>query len=190
MRDTAAATAGRARKRDAQIARYLDAGGPDMTNAEAGRLLRVSVRTIAAYRAALIAAGTIDPGRSGPNPTSPCGTDAAYRRHLRNGEKPCPGCQQAEARRRADVNSTGQAAAHVPDHAREKRNNMPDVPYYRHRARRYPWAERAIAAAEAEHGAPESTCVCGSLLPEYRARYVGGKCETCQPALAREQVPA
>ena len=29
----------------------------------------------------------------------PCGTPAAYRRHLRYGEKPCESCKQAEARR-------------------------------------------------------------------------------------------
>lgn len=28
----------------------------------------------------------------------PCGTTAAYRRHLRHGERPCEHCRQAEAR--------------------------------------------------------------------------------------------
>ena len=27
----------------------------------------------------------------------PCGTEAAYRRHLRNGQKACPACLQAGA---------------------------------------------------------------------------------------------
>lgn len=36
-------------------------------------------------------------------PASPCGTDAAYKRHLRNGEDPCPECRKAHtAKRRTD----------------------------------------------------------------------------------------
>lgn len=36
----------------------------------------------------------------------------------------------------------------------ETRNGLP-LPGYRYRAARRPWAERAIARAEAEHGAPD-----------------------------------
>jgi hypothetical protein len=32
----------------------------------------------------------------------PCGTPAAYRRHLHHGEKPCRSCTQAEARAKQD----------------------------------------------------------------------------------------
>ena len=32
----------------------------------------------------------------------PCGTAAAYRRHLRRGERPCEPCRQAEALRHAE----------------------------------------------------------------------------------------
>jgi hypothetical protein len=32
----------------------------------------------------------------------PCGTPAAYRRHLRHGERPCESCRQAERRRQQD----------------------------------------------------------------------------------------
>ncbi|MET9779383.1 WhiB family transcriptional regulator [Streptomyces sp. NPDC006367] len=35
----------------------------------------------------------------------PCGTPAAYRRHLRAGQQPCPPCKSAEYRRRADYSS-------------------------------------------------------------------------------------
>ncbi|MEV4506139.1 WhiB family transcriptional regulator [Streptomyces klenkii] len=35
-------------------------------------------------------------GRYGP-PPSPCGTDAAWRRHIRSGEPPCPVCEKAHA---------------------------------------------------------------------------------------------
>ena len=30
-------------------------------------------------------------------PLAPCGTEAAYRRHLRNGEKPCYDCRDAQS---------------------------------------------------------------------------------------------
>ena len=40
-----------------------------------------------------------------PRPLAPCGTEAAYRRHLRRGEKPCYECRvassEARSRRRA-----------------------------------------------------------------------------------------
>jgi len=58
-----------------------------------------------------------------------------------------------------------------------------EVPLYSYRARSYPWALRAIAAAEAVHGPPEPTCRCGGPLPEYRARNPGGQCETCEPGM-------
>jgi hypothetical protein len=35
-------------------------------------------------------------------PDEPCGTASAYRRHYRNGEKPCRPCKQAESRRGQD----------------------------------------------------------------------------------------
>jgi hypothetical protein len=37
-------------------------------------------------------------GRRWADP-QPCGTPAAYRRHLRHGERPCLSCRQAESRR-------------------------------------------------------------------------------------------
>jgi hypothetical protein len=37
---------------------------------------------------------------NGPPPTSPCGTRAAYRRHLRRDEEPCALCRAAESRAR------------------------------------------------------------------------------------------
>ena len=40
----------------------------------------------------------------------PHGTPAAYYRHLRRGEKPCPSCQQAESRRNADYRARRAAA--------------------------------------------------------------------------------
>lgn len=40
--------------------------------------------------------------RAGRREPAPCGTPAAYRRHLRRGEKPCRGCTNAEARRVTD----------------------------------------------------------------------------------------
>ena len=40
---------------------------------------------------------------------SACGTPAAYRRHLRNGEEPCPRCRQAESARRTARKSAQRA---------------------------------------------------------------------------------
>lgn len=43
---------------------------------------------------------------------------------------------------------------------------LPEVPRYAYRARRYRWAERNIAAAEATHGPPGPVCSrCGARLP-------------------------
>lgn len=36
----------------------------------------------------------------------PCGTEAAYRRHLRNGEEPCDKCKRAAAEKRAQRRGT------------------------------------------------------------------------------------
>lgn len=37
------------------------------------------------------------PGRPGRPPSAPCGTLAAYRRHLRRDETPCQACRDANA---------------------------------------------------------------------------------------------
>jgi hypothetical protein len=47
----------------------------------------------------------------GPTPTAPCGTRAAYKRHLRHGEPPCEACRTAEARDRAERKQRPGAAA-------------------------------------------------------------------------------
>ena len=39
-------------------------------------------------------------GRPGPDPSSPCGTAAAYKRHLQRGEETCQACRAANNRRR------------------------------------------------------------------------------------------
>lgn len=61
-------------------------------------------------------------------------------------------------------------------------NNVPAVPLYQYRARRYPWAQRVLAAAEAEHGEPEPTCTCGQPIAEWRV-HAGRPCAACQPTL-------
>ncbi len=81
---------------------------------------------------------------------APHGTPAAARRHWRHGEKPCEPCRLAENRRRT---SPGALRVMAED-PRPVRNNIPEVPY-QWRARTYPWAQRALAAAEAEYGQPE-----------------------------------
>jgi len=42
-------------------------------------------------------------GQPGPAPTQPCGTRAAYARHLRHGEEPDDACKAANARYRAEL---------------------------------------------------------------------------------------
>ena len=56
-----------------------------------------------------------------------------------------------------------------------------EVPLYSYRARSYPWALRAIAAAEAVHGPPVPTCRCGAPLAEYDSRNPYGQCDACKP---------
>lgn len=41
----------------------------------------------------------------GPQPTRPCGTEAAYRRHLRHGEATCGDCKTEHARRARERSS-------------------------------------------------------------------------------------
>ena len=97
----------------------------------------------------------------GPQPMKPCGTFAAYTRHLRRHEKPCTDCRKANARRTADrarnrVESPprGDYHAHFFDF-REMRNDLPDTPGYRWRARRYPWAVAVLERSEATYGRPD-----------------------------------
>ena len=40
-------------------------------------------------------------GKASPRMLQPCGTRAAYRRHLRRGEEPCGACKEAEYRARS-----------------------------------------------------------------------------------------
>lgn len=55
------------------------------------------------------------------------------------------------------------------------------VPMYSYRERSYAWAKRSIAAAEAVHGEPVPTCLCGARLDENTARH-GELCEDCKRA--------
>jgi hypothetical protein len=58
-------------------------------------------------------------------PWQPCGTRAAYRRHLRHGEQPCRACLAAER----EGDRAAKARARAAD-TREARNGLPVfVPY-------------------------------------------------------------
>jgi hypothetical protein len=48
---------------------------------------------------------------------------------------------------------------------RAARNGLPESPAYEWRGRRYPWALAVLAAAEAVHGPPSPTCLCGQPVP-------------------------
>ena len=87
-----------------------------------------------------------------PWPTRPCGTPAAAKRHQRRGEKPCDDCRAAQRAETADRKGW-EAGAKTPD-TRELRNGLQIVPY-QWRARRYTWAVRVLARAEAAWGRPE-----------------------------------
>ena len=52
-------------------------------------------------------------GKRGPAPTHPCGTRAAFRRHERNGEKPCQPC--IEANRNETAAMMRKLRAETPD---------------------------------------------------------------------------
>lgn len=67
----------------------------------------------------------------------PCGTRAAYRRHLRRSERPCPACLEAER-----VAQPGTPSAR-PDRPREIRNGLPEHRPYVYRGRGYDIYEEA-----------------------------------------------
>lgn len=56
------------------------------------------------------------------------------------------------------------------------RNGLPAAGHYRWRAPRHPWHAKAIANAEAQHGPPQPTCVCGARLTLVSGY---GHCKTC-----------
>lgn len=86
----------------------LDAERPEAEQPKAERpiataqldLLRVIIEALATE---LDQIGRATKRKPKPAPElKPCGTVAAYRRHKRHGEDPCPECQAAERRRAAD----------------------------------------------------------------------------------------
>ena len=87
---------------------------------------------------------------SGPRNLKPCGTTAAYRRHIRHGEKPCDDCRRAAVQRESErMRSLRQR---VPFKLTEGRG--PIVPY-RYRENSYPWAKRVLRNSEAKYGRPD-----------------------------------
>ena len=79
----------------------------------------------------------------------PCGTTAAYRRHKRNGEKPCDPCRRAAVQ--AESQRTRALRRRTPFRRPEGRG--PIAPYHWH-ANRYTWAVRVLERSEAIYGAP------------------------------------
>jgi hypothetical protein len=84
----------------------------------------------------------------------PHGTLAAYQRHRRRGERQCYACLQANARARVDQQGGTYIGPSIPD-PRPVTNGLPPTAAYRWRERRYPWAQRVLADAEARYGTPE-----------------------------------
>lgn len=58
-------------------------------------------------------------------------------------------------------------------------NGRPETPAYQWRARTYPWARAALAAAEAVHGQPYPVCQFGHPMT-FSNDHVQGWCRTCQ----------
>jgi hypothetical protein len=58
------------------------------------------------------------------------------------------------------------------------RNGLPATRPYRWRAPRPAWMQAALAAAEAEHGPPVPTCVCGTVLV-FRRGTAYARCPGC-----------
>lgn len=48
-------------------------------------------------------------GHPGRPITKPCGTPAAYKRHIRNGEKPCDACRAANTEKQAELRARRKA---------------------------------------------------------------------------------
>jgi hypothetical protein len=84
---------------------------------------------------------------------APCGTAAAARRHYRRHEPLDAAC--VEANRQDTARRAGRPGAwgSLSDPLSAVRNGLPIVAY-RWRERRYPWAQRVLAAAEAAYGVP------------------------------------
>lgn len=79
-----------------QVAQVLTDLANGMTVVKAAEKWGVSERTVRRYK-------TLPPSKPGPDKQKklkPCGTNAAWARHRKNGERPCPDCSAAHA---ADV---------------------------------------------------------------------------------------
>jgi hypothetical protein len=75
---------------------YRGTGQDTLTPPDYAALLdeqeRQEIRRAAAYR------GLMNAARTGRIPLQPCGTTAAYQRHMRHDEDPCEACREANRR--------------------------------------------------------------------------------------------
>jgi hypothetical protein len=78
----------------------------------------------------------------------PCGTIAAYRRHLRHGEPPCESCLEAQRRANADERSH-HAGTQAAAERRASRNGLPGF-------RPYQWRPTPGRARRAEDAGREA----------------------------------
>jgi hypothetical protein len=79
---------------------HLDRDGRARCGSHGARQLTADETQVTCTRCLAIMNGTYGVGNRQPD--QPCGTLAAYRRHYRNGSKPCRSCLQARARYRID----------------------------------------------------------------------------------------
>jgi len=105
----------------------------------------------------------------------PCGTSAAYRRHLRHGETPCDACREVEnARGRLPGNGPMQPAQHGTP-SKYNAGCRCDACTAAHRERTRAWREAVagLPAVFVPHG-----------LNGYRN--YGCRCETCKAAASED----
>ena len=72
-----------------------------------------------------------------------CGTEAAYLRHHRRGERACYSCMQANSRVHADRTGGDYRGPSIPD-PRQVRNGLPAPKPYVYRAPLDPWGRRGF----------------------------------------------
>lgn len=66
----------------------------------------------------------------------------------------------------------------IPGYLAGQLRDRPQIGDYRWRARMFPLAEQANKRAEAQHGEPVPTCLCGGRIT-YTHKAYGGRCDAC-----------
>lgn len=107
----------------------------------------------------------------------PCGTRAAYRRHKRHGETPCPPCREAMAAlSRAD---RARRSGPVTPRALQPIPHGTDAGYNAHCRRKEPLCDECRKAHNKALRAYRARLIVCRDCGEERQRTVGGRCGRC-----------